>query len=93
MKGELISKQHVSKQAAFLFISLRQHLLALSSELSCKIVEQGSLDQRVIAELIDLDVREALDTIASLPQRVVDERWFEQLDDVEQPAKRKIATS
>ena len=69
MKGELVSKQHVSKQAAYLLLCLRQRLLTLSSELSRKIVEQGSLDQRVIAKLIDVDVREALDTIASSAAR------------------------
>ena len=45
-------------------------------------------DQRVIADLIDADVRDALSEIAQMPLRVTDEDWMQKLDEHEQPAKR-----
>ena len=81
MKGELISKKHVTRQAAFLVLSLRARLLALSSDLSCKIAESCDADQRVIADLIDAGVRDALSEIAEMPLRVSDPRWIETLND------------
>lgn len=89
MKGELISRKHVVKQSAFLVLSLRARLLALSAELSREFAQET--DEREIEEKLSSRLRSALDEIAEMPLRVTDERWLEKLDDVEQPAKHRIA--
>ena len=89
MKGELISRKHVVKQSAFLVLSLRARLLALSAELSREFAQET--DERAIEEKLSSRLRSALDEIAEMPLRVTDERWLEKLDDVEQPAKHRIA--
>ena len=48
-------------------------------------------DERAIEEKLSSRLRSALDEIAEMPLRVTDERWLEKLDDVEQPAKHRIA--
>ena len=92
-KQELIPRQHCIRQATFLVISLRQRLISLSSDLSRKIAESCNGDQRVIADLIDADVRDALSEIAQMPLRVTDEDWMQKLDEHEQPAKRPRRTA
>ena len=89
MKGELISRKHVVTQSAFLVLSLRARLLALSAELSREFAQET--DERAIEEKLSSRLRSALDEIAEMPLRVTDERWLEKLDDVEQPAKHRIA--
>ena len=89
MKGELISRKHVVKQSAFLVLSLRARLLALSAELSREFAQET--DERAIEEKLSSILRSALDEIAEMPLRVTDERWLKKLDDVEQPAKHRIA--
>ena len=89
MKGELISRKHVVKQSAFLVLSLRARLLALSAELSREFAQET--DERASEEKLSSRLRSALDEIAEMPLRVTDERWLEKLDDVEQPAKHRIA--
>jgi hypothetical protein len=50
-------------------------------------------DERKMSGALDSIIRDALSEISDLPLKVTDERWMQKLDDVEQPAKRKIATS
>ena len=89
MKRELISRRHVQKKASFLLLSLRARLLALptmhASELA-KIADERELQLR-----LDAIVRDALEMLAEMPLKVIDEHWLEKIDDVEQPAKRRIA--
>ena len=81
MKGELVSRQHVTKQAAYLLVCLRARLLALGGALAPKIARAcGGGDQRAIESLIDAEMRAALNELSDLPQRVVDPRWIETLD-------------
>jgi hypothetical protein len=83
MKGELISKKHVTKQASFLVLSLRARLLALPATLAPRIVWAcGGGELRAIESLIDDEVRAALDELAGMPQRVVDPHWIETLDEL-----------
>ena len=87
MKGELISKQHVVKQAAFLVLSLRARLLALSTMHARELLNIS--DEREMAGRLDAIVRDALSEIAEMPLRVTDEHWLAKLDDeLEQPSKR-----
>jgi hypothetical protein len=82
-KRELIPREHASRQAAFLVISLRQRLLALSNDLSREIAESCDCDQRAIASLIDAHVRVALDDFANLPVCVSDPNWMKKVVDDE----------
>jgi hypothetical protein len=87
----LVSKQHVTKQAAFLILAVRARLLALSGALAPQIARVcGCSDQRAIESLIDVEVRAALDELSDLPQRVVDPRWIETLDEHEVPFRIKF---
>ena len=85
----VVSKKHVTRQSAFLVISLRQRLLALSSDLSHKIAETCDADERMIAALISEDVRAALAEFASLPLCVSDERWADELDGSETASSKR----
>ena len=88
-KRELIPRELVLKQSAFLVLSLRARLLAIPAQHARELLDVS--DEREIARRLDAIVRDALSEIAELPLRVSDEHWMQKLDDVEQPAKRKIA--
>ena len=79
MKGELISKKHVTKQAAFLVLSLRARLLAIASKHARELSEIS--DEREMALRLDAIMRSSLDEIAQMPLKVSDEHWIETLDD------------
>jgi hypothetical protein len=85
MRGELISKQHVTRQASFLVLSLRARLLALAGTLAPKIARAcGGGDQRAIESLIDAEVRDVLSEISEMPLRVTDEHWMQKLEENEE---------
>ena len=79
MKGELISKKHVTKQAAFFVLSLRARLLAIASKHARELSEIS--DEREMALRLDAIMRSSLDEIAQMPLKVSDEHWIETLDD------------
>ena len=81
MKGELISKRHVQKQAAFLVLSLRARLLAIPGEHARELA--GIADERELQSRLDAILRAALDEIAEMPLKVTDERWLEKLDELD----------
>ena len=85
-KRELIPRQLVQKQAAFLVLSLRARLLALSAQHARELFEIA--DERELQFRLDAIVRDALDELAEMPLRVTYEHWMQKLDNVEQPAKR-----
>jgi hypothetical protein len=79
-RADLAAARH--EQAAFLVFSLRARLLALPAKLAPRIVKAcAGGDQRAIESLIDAEVRDALDEIAQMPQRVTDPHWLEKLDE------------
>jgi hypothetical protein len=87
MKGELISRRHVQKQAAFLVLSLLARLLALSGQHAGALLNVS--DEREMSRRLDALIRVALDEMAELPLKVSDPDWMMRLDDeVEQPSKR-----
>jgi hypothetical protein len=71
MKGELISKRHVQKQAAFLVLSMRARLLAIPAQHACDLLNVS--DEREMTFRLDAIVRDALETLADLPLKVTDE--------------------
>jgi hypothetical protein len=87
MRGELISRQHVTRQAAFLVISLRQRLLALSAQHARELLNVA--DEREMALRLDAIVRDALSEIADLPLKVSDPDWMQKLDDELEAASSK----
>ena len=89
MRGELISKKHVTRQAAFLVIALRQRLLALPGEFAEALALES--DPRAIENVLGSALRAALDEVASLPERVSDPDWLQAIDgerEAPAPAKR-----
>jgi hypothetical protein len=90
MRGELISRQHVTRQATFLLIALRQRLLAIAAQHARELLNIA--DEREMALRLDAIVRSSLDEIAQMPLRVSDERWLERLEEPDEleatPAKR-----
>jgi hypothetical protein len=89
MKGELISRQHVTRQTVFLVLSLRARLLALGGTLAPRIAKACGGEERAIESLIDAEVRDALSEISDMPQRVVDPHWLEKLDENEATTSAK----
>ena len=88
MKGELISKKHVTRQATFLVISLRQRLLAIPAQHARDLL---NIDEEwQMALRLETIVRDALETLAEMPLKVSDPDWMQKLDDgiEETPAKR-----
>ena len=79
MKGELISKKHVTRQATFLVISLRQRLLAVAAQHARDLL--NVTDEREMVLRLNAIVRSSLDEIADMPQRVVDPHWIETLEE------------
>ena len=87
MKGELISKKHVQKQAAFLVLSLRARLLAIPAQHASELA--AITDDRELQNHLDGILRDALDEISEMPLKVSDPDWLPKLDDeLEQSSKR-----
>jgi hypothetical protein len=89
MKGELISRAHATRQAAFLVISLRQRLLAIANQHADELLDIS--DAREMTRRLDAIVRDALSEIAELPSRVSDPDWIQKLDgnEVEVPSAKR----
>jgi hypothetical protein len=91
-KRELIPRALVLKQSAFLVLSLRARLLALSAQHARELA--AIADERELQLRLDAIVRDALSEIAELPLRVSDPDWMQKIDDEWAPSKRpRRATS
>ena len=77
MSGELIPRQHVQKQAAFLVLSLRARLLALADAARARMVVSGRARGRGTRR----DGARRLDEFADMPMHVSDPDWMQKLDD------------
>lgn len=78
-RDDVIIKELVEKQAAYLLVALRQQILGMASSHARKIlnitdVKQANLVLRGIAISF-------LNEIKDLPQKVVDPKWLEELDE------------
>jgi hypothetical protein len=78
-KRELIPRELVLKQSAFLVLSLRARLLALPAQHARELVKIA--DERELQFRLDAILRDALDEIAQMPERVSDPDWMLKLDD------------
>ena len=89
-KRELIPRELVLKQSAFLVLSLRARLLAIPAQHARELLEIS--DEREMAQKLDVIVRSTLETLANLPERVTDEHWMKKLVESDgseaTPAKR-----
>jgi hypothetical protein len=65
IRGELVSRRHVEKQAAFLVISLRQHLLAIATQHAGDLVNISN--EHEMQEKLGAIIREKLEVLAQLP--------------------------
>ena len=90
MKGELVSKKHVTRQAAFLVISLRQRLLAIAEQHAHELAMIA--DERELQSRLDGILRSALDEIAELPLKVSDPNWMQKIDDEWTPSVKKSSS-
>ena len=78
LKGELISRQNVTKQATFLVLSLRARLLAIPAQHARELLNVA--DEREMARRLDSIVRSTLETLSDLPLKVSDPDWMLHLD-------------
>lgn len=87
MKRVLVPRQFVTRQAAFLIISLRQRLLALPAELANELALES--DPRTIEQKLSSKMRAALDEVAEMPLRVSDPDWLEKIDEREPMSSKR----
>ena len=86
-KRELIPRQLVLKQSAFLVLSLRARLLAIPAQHARELLNID--DERQMAQKLDVIVRSTLETLADLPLKVTDPDWMQRLDDEWTPSVKK----
>ena len=86
-KRELISREHVIRQATFLVISLRQRLLAIAAQHARELLNIA--DEQEMMRRLDSIVRSSLDDLAQMPLRVSDEHWLEKLDEHEAASSKR----
>jgi hypothetical protein len=87
-KRELIPRELVVRQAAFLVIATRQRLLAIAAQHARDLLNIA--DERELQRRLDAIVRSALDEIAQMPLRVTDPHWLEKLDEVDEHEATKL---
>jgi hypothetical protein len=76
-RGELITKDLVEKQAAYLLVALRQKILSLPTY-SRQLLNIS--DQREMAHELKEIALSVLNEIKDLPERVTDPNWLERLE-------------
>ena len=86
-KRELIPRALVTKQAAFLVLSLRARLLAIPAQHARELL--NITDERQMAQKLDVIVRSTARTLADLPSKVTDPDWMQKLDDENEATSSK----
>lgn len=76
-RGELVLRELVEKQAAFLLVSLRQEIMAAPGAWAPQLVGLKTAEEAA-AMLREL-TQAWLEAVADLPERVTDETWMERL--------------
>ena len=84
-RGELISKELVSRQAAFIFTSLRQSVLNFPSKYAHRIL--NLTDARQAQDVLARAAHEFLEELASFPEKCVNPGWLETLEGDGQPSE------
>jgi hypothetical protein len=77
-RGELITKDLVEKQAAYLLIAMRQRILSIPSTYARRLV--GITDQKQMAHELKAMALSVLNEPKDLPSRVTDPNWLEKLE-------------
>ena len=90
-RGELISKELVSRQAAFIFTSLRQSVLNFPSTYARQMV--GLTDPRQAKEALTKTAHEFLIELSNFPEKCADPGWLETLEDDQDRGERLRPTS
>jgi hypothetical protein len=85
IRGELIPKELVEKQAAFLLIAMRQKILAMPQNHARQLLDIS--DTTVMATRLREISLGLLEELRHLPERVTDPHWLETLEeeDARQP--------
>jgi hypothetical protein len=76
-RGELIEKSLVTKQAAFLLLSLRQRILAVPDRLARQLV--GINDVKKAKAILKDAMLALLTELADLPNKVTNPRWLDEV--------------
>jgi hypothetical protein len=82
-RQEVIQKDVVEKQAAYLLVALRQRILSISSTYSRRIL--GLTDVKQSVALLHEIAISLLNDIRDLPQKVTDPHWFRELEQEDKP--------
>jgi phage terminase Nu1 subunit (DNA packaging protein) len=85
-RGELVSKALVTKQAAFLLISLRQRVLAVPDRLARRFVNIA--DAKEARTILREEMIQLLQELAGLPSQITNPNWLDELADEEKDASR-----
>jgi hypothetical protein len=78
-RDDLIGKNIVTKQAAFLLVAMRQRMLAAPQAYAKRII--GIQDVKVAKRVLAVMMGELLRDIRHLPEQVVDPHWLESLEE------------
>jgi len=78
-RNELIAKDLVERQAAYLLIAMRQKMLSAPTTYARRIL--GLTDVREAAKILREIMISVLNEIKDLPQKVVDPNWLDELDE------------
>ena len=76
-RGELVLRDLVEKQAAYLLISMRQRMFAVPQAYAGRLV--GLADPHEAAQILRAAMNELLDELKDLPARVTDASWLERV--------------
>jgi hypothetical protein len=77
-RGELITKQLVERQAAYLLVALRQRIMSMPSTYARRMVNLP--DTKAAAAVLKEIAISVLDEIKDLPSRVSDPNWLQTLE-------------
>jgi hypothetical protein len=77
-RGELITKQLVERQAAYLLVALRQRIMSMPSTYARRMVNLP--DTKAAAAVLKEIAISVLDEIRDLPSRVSDLNWLDKLE-------------
>ena len=80
-RGELVLRDLVERQAAYLLISMRQRMLAVPQSYACRLA--GLTDPHEAAQVLRAAMLECLDELKDLPARVTDASWLERVAEQE----------
>jgi hypothetical protein len=76
-RGELIEKSLVTKQAAFLLLSLRQRILAVPDRLARQLVNIADVNN--VRTILKQAMLALLTELADLPSKVTNPRWLDEV--------------